>query len=122
MPAKTDTTWATKGRPWVRATRARDGPRPPRASARTPAFFFSSRRRHTRWTGTGVQTCALPIYPAGGVVSHPVELALRVIPDAPDLEIGLVDIDTGAIVEALHLAVVFCGLDALRCPLGLTVA
>src|SRR5579863_9222317 len=24
-------------------------------------FFFSSRRRHTRWTGTGVQTCALPI-------------------------------------------------------------
>src|SRR6187397_3750311 len=26
-------------------------------------FFFSSRRRHTRWcTVTGVQTCALPIY------------------------------------------------------------
>ena len=25
--------------------------------------FFSSRRRHTRWNlGTGVQTCALPIY------------------------------------------------------------
>src|SRR5579863_10628003 len=23
--------------------------------------FFSSRRRHTRWTGAGVQTCALPI-------------------------------------------------------------
>ena len=26
------------------------------------AFFFSSRRRDTRWNlGTGVQTCALPI-------------------------------------------------------------
>ena len=24
-------------------------------------FFFSSRRRHTRYIGTGVQTCALPI-------------------------------------------------------------
>src|SRR6056297_3713839 len=29
-----------------------------------PLFFFSSRRRHTRFSGvTGVQTCALPIYP-----------------------------------------------------------
>ena len=28
-------------------------------------FFFSSRRRHTRYISvTGVQTCALPIYPA----------------------------------------------------------
>src|SRR5213593_4665576 len=27
-------------------------------------FFFSSRRRHTRWLAvTGVQTCALPIFP-----------------------------------------------------------
>src|SRR5437879_9936719 len=25
-------------------------------------FFFSSRRRHTRYIGDGVQTCALPIY------------------------------------------------------------
>src|SRR5256886_14703430 len=25
-------------------------------------FFFSSRRRHTRLTVTGVQTCALPIF------------------------------------------------------------
>src|SRR3546814_7104168 len=33
-------------------------------------FFFSSRRRHTRCAlVTGVQTCALPIYPAdaGGI-------------------------------------------------------
>src|SRR6056297_2091539 len=30
-------------------------------------FFFSSRRRHTRFSGvTGVQTCALPIYGAPG--------------------------------------------------------
>src|SRR6056297_3152731 len=29
-------------------------------------FFFSSRRRHTRFSGvTGVQTCALPIYDGG---------------------------------------------------------
>src|SRR3546814_12803435 len=29
-------------------------------------FFFSSRRRHTRFAlVTGVQTCALPIYPSG---------------------------------------------------------
>src|SRR5437764_14738529 len=25
-------------------------------------FFFSSSRRHTRYIGTGVQTCALPIF------------------------------------------------------------
>src|SRR3546814_8401697 len=32
-------------------------------------FFFSSRRRHTRCAlVTGVQTCALPIYNAGGVL------------------------------------------------------
>src|SRR2546429_1711656 len=28
-------------------------------------FFFSSRRRHTRLQGTGVQTCALPISNVG---------------------------------------------------------
>src|SRR6202034_4623975 len=33
--------------------------------ARNSVFaFFSSRRRHTRWTVTGVQTCALPILEA----------------------------------------------------------
>src|SRR5438046_9212458 len=30
----------------------------------TTRFFFSSRRRHTSWSVTGVQTCALPISPA----------------------------------------------------------
>src|SRR6187397_1520174 len=34
-------------------------------------FFFSSRRRHTRWcTVTGVQTCALPISARPVVASH----------------------------------------------------
>ena len=33
-------------------------------------FFFSSRRRHTRYISvTGVQTCALPIFSASGVIS-----------------------------------------------------
>src|SRR5690348_5057360 len=30
----------------------------------TSPFFFSSRRRHTRWTGDWIQTCALPIFNA----------------------------------------------------------
>src|SRR5689334_23758453 len=30
-------------------------------SSRRAVFFFSSRRRHTRFDCTGVQTCALPI-------------------------------------------------------------
>src|SRR5690606_39991931 len=30
-------------------------------AARSVCFFFSSRRRHTRFHVTGVQTCALPI-------------------------------------------------------------
>src|SRR3546814_2551318 len=34
-------------------------------------FFFSSRRRHTRCAlVTGVQTCALPIYPGAEVLEH----------------------------------------------------
>src|SRR5438093_13327106 len=30
-------------------------------------FFFSGGRRHTRWSVTGVQTCALPILGAGNL-------------------------------------------------------
>src|SRR3712207_5039254 len=33
-------------------------------------FFFSSRRRHTRYWRTGVQTCALPISYAGFTASQ----------------------------------------------------
>src|SRR5437762_5982536 len=36
----------------------------PRELMNCEMFFFSSRRRHTRWPRTGVQTCALPIYTA----------------------------------------------------------
>src|SRR5437016_9983857 len=38
-------------------------------------FFFSSRRRHTRWSVTGVQTCALPIL--GGSAPAAVRSASR---------------------------------------------
>src|SRR3546814_4111702 len=35
-------------------------------------FFFSSRRRHTRCAlVTGVQTCALPIYPGPAYIAQP---------------------------------------------------
>src|SRR5213076_1116569 len=53
-------------------------------------FFFSSRRRHTRWlVVTGVQTCALPIYPRDRCASrgrrhaegHPVPVPERGGPD-----------------------------------------
>src|SRR3546814_4167943 len=38
-------------------------------------FFFSSRRRHTRSAlVTGVQTCALPIFPPGDGVHAPQQL------------------------------------------------
>src|SRR6266700_2614878 len=33
-------------------------------------FFFSSRRRHTRWPLTGVQTCALPISVGSSVLAN----------------------------------------------------
>src|SRR5689334_23479570 len=33
-----------------------------RLSSKMKIFFFSSRRRHTRCSRTGVQTCALPIF------------------------------------------------------------
>src|SRR3546814_3627256 len=45
-------------------------------------FFFSSRRRHTRCAlVTGVQTCALPIYPYNGEVA-----ASRLLSDRTALE------------------------------------
>src|SRR3546814_16250040 len=51
-------------------------------------FFFSSRRRHTRCAlVTGVQTCALPIYPAvvardvGGDIERAAHLRLVVLAD-----------------------------------------
>src|SRR2546430_11717690 len=54
-------------------------------------FFFSSRRRHTRLTVTGVQTCALPIYPAATELERLVDWRVRFAvealgaTDGPDL-------------------------------------
>src|SRR3546814_5093836 len=43
-------------------------------------FFFSSRRRHTRCAlVTGVQTCALPIYPAA--LGDPAQVAVAGVVD-----------------------------------------
>src|SRR3546814_756371 len=53
-------------------------------------FFFSSRRRHTRWAlVTGVQTCALPICRVGhdAVLRRHVEVAAHQHGPAADLEI-----------------------------------
>src|SRR3546814_13413847 len=45
-------------------------------------FFFSSRRRHTRCAlVTGVQTCALPIYPAVTTSSQPAIASLSALFD-----------------------------------------
>src|SRR3546814_2475333 len=44
-------------------------------------FFFSSRRRHTRCAlVTGVQTCALPIWPEPGGTGHPALLVPARLP------------------------------------------
>src|ERR1051325_11358619 len=61
------------------------------------AFFFSSRRRHTRLhTVTGVQTCALPISDRGTIGS----CCGVATPDGPNLDLYLVDCSVrGSIVE-----------------------
>src|SRR3546814_1236887 len=47
-------------------------------------FFFSSRRRHTRCAlVTGVQTCALPIYPAPNLDADG-NLNISIDPSCPD--------------------------------------
>src|SRR5213076_1018032 len=55
-------------------------------------FFFSSRRRHTRWlVVTGVQTCALPIWPDGAdrpTVSNLNYVAGRIVPNAFTVGLG----------------------------------
>src|SRR5690606_40515673 len=43
-------------------------------------FFFSSRRRHTRFHVTGVQTCALPIFPLWNIPNRSVVLFRRARP------------------------------------------
>src|SRR3546814_4238417 len=47
-------------------------------------FFFSSRRRHTRCAlVTGVQTCALPIFPM--ITNSSIQVLLRQSPTSVDL-------------------------------------
>src|SRR3546814_389494 len=73
-------------------------------------FFFSSRRRHTRCAlVTGVQTCALPIYPepvAVGILDaelgHVVERGLRVRHGQPVLPCAAVEVDDVIDVEVEH--------------------
>src|ERR1044071_3265109 len=62
-------------------------------------FFFSSRRRHTRYPlVTGVQTCALPITPVMGTIPappqdfcilDPVQYTIRVPHNATELKVDL---------------------------------
>src|SRR3546814_11110781 len=49
-------------------------------------FFFSSRRRHTRCAlVTGVQTCALPIFPIPGTLAERYLTLRRLAPPVDDL-------------------------------------
>src|SRR3546814_5880814 len=48
--------------------------------------FFSSRRRHTRCAlVTGVQTCALPIWPAATKPAIPMRMQLPVMPSLDEI-------------------------------------
>src|SRR5947209_12173740 len=47
------------------------------AAARCRAFFFSSRRRHTRYWRDWVQTCALPIWRGGACRGRPPRVRAR---------------------------------------------
>src|SRR3546814_2039165 len=75
-------------------------------------FFFSSRRRHTRCAlVTGVQTCALPIFP--GTVVRVVWLAAAWI--GVQLLIGLAGLGGGPhIAIAAHIAGFLVGLALAR--------
>src|SRR3546814_3669604 len=63
-------------------------------------FFFSSRRRHTRCAlVTGVQTCALPIYPC--IFPSPLPVLLRVGLDAAEAH-G--DVAAADVADGLEIA------------------
>src|SRR3712207_4745110 len=71
-------------------------------SGSIPFIFFSSRRRHTRYWRTGVQTCALPIFVGRRVEVHDqlavLERVLAEDPDPPVLDLD--DVVAGARVAA----------------------
>src|SRR3546814_9052526 len=63
-------------------------------------FFFSSRRRHTRCAlVTGVQTCALPIFPVEGPLAVVEGAAVQRAADATG-EAGPVEEDAGPVDQA----------------------
>src|SRR3546814_10649598 len=71
-------------------------------------FFFSSRRRHTRCAlVTGVQTCALPIWPS-------VDLIQRITLDAPGrcIDLGCGPGNSTELVAARFPNAVVEGLDS----------
>src|SRR6187397_2158485 len=64
-------------------------------------FFFSSRRRHTRWcTVTGVQTCALPI--CGQLQRLMAAMALITDPEVVILDEPTTALDVTTQVEVLR--------------------
>src|SRR3546814_5271694 len=69
-------------------------------------FFFSSRRRHTRCAlVTGVQTCALPIYPAM-LIGVPKEIKSH------EYRVGLVPASAREAVHHGHAIIVESGAGA----------
>src|SRR5436309_3879611 len=67
-----------------------------------PVFFFSSRRRHTRFHVTGVQTCALPISPAAKVSAFhlpPGDYHLKIVSKASRKEDGDSDLSMEGVPE-----------------------
>src|SRR3546814_8869414 len=73
-------------------------------------FFFSSRRRHTRCAlVTGVQTCALPIYPVEPGAE--VGFHLRHQPADIGLEVGIFRSILGRDDEAELMAVAIAALE-----------
>src|SRR6266446_7483008 len=65
------------------------------ATTRCIRFFFSSRRRHTRLQGAGVQTCALPIF----FVTIKLMTELRDLLDE-DFEVQTMQVSATAVLQA----------------------
>src|SRR3546814_9365174 len=86
-------------------------------------FFFSSRRRHTRFAlVTGVQTCALPVALAvlrGGIVDLEEELQDPPVADLLGIEDDLDALGMGAVVAVGRVRHVAAGIaDAGRDDAG----
>src|SRR5213076_864760 len=90
-------------------------------------FFFSSRRRHTRWlVVTGVQTCALPIWAfCDETLCRTVALTPVPVIAAVGHEVDRTLIDDVAAVSCstpTHAAEAAVGIDCMRERIGLAVA